>query len=231
MIKSYWWPARNFGDTLTPIILKHFTGQEIKPAQRTDTGKFLAVGSILHLIKENDIVWGSGLNRRMPIPIPAGVKFLAVRGPITRAYLKGNVPEVYGDPAILLPLIYNPKIEKKYEMGVIPHHVDKEFIKLKPGDKFIDIQEDWKKVVDDILSCKKIMSSSLHGIIAAEAYGIPAIWAKYSDKIRGREMKYQDYFLGSGRTRQKYFTEIPPIKDLDKKQKVLINALMAWKNK
>jgi pyruvyltransferase len=228
MINAYWWPAKNFGDTLSPIILKYFTKQEIKLAGREEPGKLLAVGSILHLIKPNDTVWGSGLNRRRLVIAPPGAKFLAVRGPITRRYIKGNVPQIYGDPGILLPLIYNPKIEKKFEYGIVPHYVDKPFIKLRPGDKYIDIQGDWKKVVDEMLSCKKIVSSSLHGIICAEAYGIPAIWTRYSTKITGGSMKYNDYFLGSGRGVQKYFTEIPPIKDLDKKQKVLIDALMAW---
>lgn len=46
---------------------------------------------------------------------------------------------------------------------------------------------------NEILSCKKIVSSSLHGLIVAHAYGIPAIWQKFSDNIFGDDIKYIDY--------------------------------------
>jgi pyruvyltransferase len=233
-IKAYWWPAKNFGDTLTPIIIKYLTGMEIIPAGRGDTGKLLAVGSILHLIKENDVVWGTGLNRPITIKAPAGATFLAVRGPITRKSVTGaDVPEVYGDPGILLPLIYNPKVEKKYSIGYLPHYVDKpHFINHPPGEKetLIDIQSDWKNVIERVKECETIVASSLHGVICAEAYGIPAIWVKYTDKIVGGDLKYNDYFLGTGRGEQKKGELIPPIQDLSGRQEVLIKALTRlWK--
>jgi pyruvyltransferase len=235
-MKTYWWPAKNFGDTLTPHILEHFIKQKIELAERADKGKLLATGSILHLMQDNDVVWGSGLNKKRRITAKKGVKFLAVRGPITRWLIRGaKIPQVYGDPGILLPLIYNPKIEKKYEVGILPHYVDKPFAKetyemeIAEGKaKMIDIQADWKTVIEEVLSCKKIITSSLHGLICAEAYGIPVIWVRYSDKITGGPLKFQDYFMGTGRPRQKYNTEIPPIKDLETKQKILIKALQDY---
>ena len=230
-IKAYWWPAKNFGDMLSPIIIKHFTGKEITLAGRQEQGRLLAVGSILHLIRDNDVVWGTGLNRRLMIALPSGVKFLAVRGPITRHYTRDRAPEIYGDPGILMPMIYNPKIEKKHKVGVMPHYVDKPFVKLKPGEIPIDVQQDWKKTIDQMLSCEKIIASSLHGIVCAEAYGIPAVWTRYSNKIRGKRIKYQDYFLGTGRGIQKYNAPIPPIQDLEKRQKILIDALQNYYGK
>jgi pyruvyltransferase len=231
-MKSYWWQAKNFGDTLTPPIIEFLTGSKPELAGRNDTGKLLAVGSIMIALRENDVVWGTGWNKRYQINAPRGVKFLAVRGPITRKFISGaEIPEIYGDPGILLPLIYQPKKEKIFKIGYAPHYVDKPFIKKQPEDLLIDVQEDWKKVVDGITSCEKVIASSLHAVIVAEAYGVPVIWAKYSDKIVGGNMKYQDYFLGSGRKRQDYFKEIPPFEKLKEKQDDLIKAFYNYYGK
>ena len=232
-MKSFWWQNKNFGDVLSPVITEYVLGEKPEHTDKEDCGKLLAVGSILKYIKENDVVWGAGLNEERKIEAPKGVKFLAVRGPITRSFIisENSIPEIYGDPAILIPLIYNPKIEKTHEVGLLSHYVDKLLVYPKNGEKLIDIEADWKTVINEILSCKKIISSSLHGIICAEAYGIPAIWAVYSDMIIGGEMKYQDYFLGSGRKQQKPFEEIPPIENLREKQNILIKALKDHYNK
>ena len=87
-------------------------------------------------LRKNDIVWGTGWNRKQVIKSPAGVKFLAVRGPITKYLVKGTNTDVFGDPAILLPLIYKPEIKKTHKVGIIPHYVDKPFIKIT-DEKFI----------------------------------------------------------------------------------------------
>ncbi|MDD5068070.1 MAG: polysaccharide pyruvyl transferase family protein [Candidatus Pacebacteria bacterium] len=232
MIKAYWWPAKNFGDMLTPVILKHFfPNEQIKISERGERGKLLAVGSIVHLALSGDVVWGSGSNRPWRKYNGRGVRYLAVRGPWTRNQIKNAVvPKIYGDPAILLPLIFNPQVEKKYKIGLVPHYVDKPLVKASPGEKIIDIQGEWTEVIYEILSCEKIISSSLHGIIAAEAYGIPTQWAVWGKKIVGGDFKYQDYFLGSGRERQKTMSDIPPIPDLENRQNKIINALKQWKS-
>jgi pyruvyltransferase len=229
-MKSFWYKTINFGDTLTPIIIENILGYKPEYTNKEDSAKLLATGSILKFIKENDVVWGTGLNEPIKIQAPKGARFLAVRGPITRSFVEpaDAVPEIYGDPAILIPLFYNPKIEKTHEVGLIPHYIDKPFVKLKSGEKLIDIEADWKTVIDNILSCKKIIASSLHGIITAEAYGIPAEWAVYSDQVIGGEMKYQDYFLGTGREKQKPFAPLPPLENLEQKQNALLKALKEY---
>ncbi len=237
MIKAYWHLSKNFGDTLTPIIVKYFTGQDVQFAERKVRGKLIAVGSVIVALRANDIVWGTGSIRaggKGCIKQPPGAKFLALRGPLTWNLIQGadqNIPQVFGDPAILLPLIYNPKIEKIHKVGVIPHRVEKaEMIeKIKTwGHYFIDIDLPWQEFIREVLSCEEIISSSLHGIVTAEAYGIPAKWAVFSDKIIGGKFKYNDYFLGTGRQEQEPFKEIPPIENLDERQKKLIEALQKY---
>lgn len=136
-------------------------------------------------------------------------KILAVRGPKTREVLleRGiDCPEVYGDPALLLPKIYNPKIEKKYRLGIVPHYVDKNnkwLAKLDDHNEVLILnilEKNPYKFIDALLSCEKIASSSLHGIITSDAYGIPSIWLEFSKNIAGEGFKFQDYFLSVGRT-------------------------------
>jgi len=229
MIKAYWYPADyNVGDTLTPHILKHFLNDEIVRTGERECGKLVAVGSIMSKIRSGDVVWGTGCSKGWRTIRGDGIKFLAVRGPYSRKLITGGkVPEVYGDPAILLPMIYNPGIERKWKVGIIPHYVDKAIVKndVKNNDyHFIDVAWPWKKFVEEVKSCGRIISSSLHGIIIAEAYGIPAEWRVYSDKVIGKGFKFRDYLAGTGRKIQ-YPGEFPPIENIGIIQKRLIDAL------
>ena len=210
----------NVGDYISEPILNHFLGDRLIKAKSTASGKLLAVGSIMDKLRKGDIVWGTGILKEKETFDGEGCTFLAVRGKLTRDRIKNaKVPEVYGDPALLLPLIYNPKIEKKYTIGFVPHYVDQPTFK----GSFIDVALPWKEFVDRILECRQIVSSSLHGIIIAEAYGIPATW-EYSDKVLGQGFKFRDYFSGTGRD-IKRAGRIPPIPNIVKIQRYLINAL------
>jgi pyruvyltransferase len=143
-------------------------------------------------------VWGTGWHPYAEKEwSPAGIEFLAVRGPITRDYILSNggaCPELYGDPAELLPQLYKPKVESNSSMGIVAHIFDdvgKSFF----GNQINVSDPKWPKTIDKIASCKIIASSALHGIIIAEAYGIPAIWVKCSE----HEAKYKEYFEVTGR--------------------------------
>lgn len=223
-IRAFWYDGEaNVGDLLTKPILEHW-GFKVSLAPRNSRGKLLGVGSIMRALRKHDVVWGSGCIQDQRIIAPGNNRFLAVRGPLTKSLIDGaEIPDVFGDPGLLMPLIYNPHVTKKYKIGIIPHYVDKTIAPV--GDYyFIDVQKDYKTVITGIKSCETIISSSLHGIILAEAYGCKAVWAKYSDKIIGGEFKFQDYFLGTGRSRQK-LGAIAPLTNLDKIQKRLIKAL------
>lgn len=233
VIPAYWHPEQNVGDTLTPFILEYFLNADIKQARRNDLGKVLGVGSILpRAVRSGDIVWGSGTIREAEFRVTPDVKVLAVRGKLTRELMKGTeVPEVYGDPALLLPLMYKPEVEKRYKFGIVPHYVDMETAKLGfpalnvNGEyKLIDVRLPWQRFVREVLSCEAIISSSLHGIVIAEAYGIPANWQVWSDKVIGNGFKFRDYLTGTGRKPQEpgWF---PPIYNLPDIQKGLLDAL------
>ena len=220
-MKLLWWTDKNFGDVISPFIVEYFWKTKVERADKDDTGKLLAIGSIIPHIKTNDIVWGSGLARDILVKQPTGLNILALRGPLTAKGIKSDCT-CFGDPALLLPKMYNPKVKVVNKLGTIPHYIEKGKI---DGEFLIDIEDNWKEVVHDIKSCEIIASSSLHGIVVAEAYGIPAIWIEPSNKIIGGKHKFQDYFLGTGRKPQETGKILDPILNLEEIQERLIEAI------
>ena len=208
-----WWPSRplpgNFGDILTPLLVKELYGVECKYASKPyKQPTLLGVGSIITHADEQCTIWGSGL-------ISSGGKlnpraeYLSVRGPLTYEKLKENninCPPIFGDPALLLPNIFNMHVDKSYEYGIFAHYVDTKMVKTwyrkdsGVGKVLIidPLNKDPIAVVKEVLKCRNIISSSLHGLIVAHAYGIPAVWVKHSDKLTGDDIKFHDYFASVG---------------------------------
>jgi pyruvyltransferase len=56
-----------------------------------------------------------------------------------------------------------------------------------------------QEFVDQLCRCRVIASSSLHGLIAADAYDIPFVWISLSKRLVGGDFKFRDYFLSTGR--------------------------------
>jgi pyruvyltransferase len=213
-IPLFWWSEirlmskkkENYGDLLSKYLVEKLSEKKVEWVQpkkmswfKLNKINYLAAGSIIHHANKKSIVWGSGIiDEKQKI---AKADFQAVRGPRTRNYLLDlgyACPEVYGDPAVLLPLIYKPNIDKVYRIGVIPHYNDYnsvyEIYKNANGVRVIDLMTlDIEKVTNEILKCEKVVSSSLHGIIVAHAYRIPAVWIEFSNKIFGNGIKYMDY--------------------------------------
>lgn len=219
-INVFWWNGKNWGDALNVVLIQYLSGLrpfEIHEYTLNPRNEpiYTAIGSILDFpllsydkILKNTVIWGSGFMTESGRFHRAPRQICAVRGPLTRENIQKSglkCPEIYGDPALLYPRIYSPSINKKYKLGVIPHHKEKDnnFIRIfenVPDIKIIDIEGPINGVVDQICSCRYIASSSLHGIIAADAYGVPSVWIKLSDKVTGEGFKFRDYFRSVGRS-------------------------------
>lgn len=220
-MKVFQYSTKNVGDTLTKPILEHFLKREIKLVGKNETHKVVGVGSVIHSVRKHDIVFGTGLisDKRVKIPY---CKILAVRGKLTENRI-GKKIGIYGDPAILLPLIYNPEVKQIHEVGIVEHYIDKGLYK---GGHKIDVEQNWKTFVEEIKKCKKIKSSSLHGLIIAEAYGIPAEHIKLSNNVVGGDFKFKDYLSASDRTSFSQPLTSTKLKEL---QEGLIRALCYFK--
>lgn len=211
-IKLYYWSdpsteKHNFGDLLSKYIVEKTSNKKVRlinPSSRwykKILKHYFAIGSILCRANKNSIVWGSGIIKKDEKVKPA--KFVAVRGPETRKRLVElgyNVPKVFGDPGLLTPLFYMPKnIKKRYKLGIVPHYVDYQEIKKNYENNsevlIIDLMcHKVEDVINKVTQCEKIISSSLHGVIIAHSYNIPAIWLKCGDKLSGDDIKFYDYY-------------------------------------
>ena len=207
---------RNFGDELSFYLLQELTGKSIVSYynifHKIKAQDILFIGSLVEgFTTPNSVIWGSGaISGDKPLKNKPA-KVCAVRGKLTRQYLLDQgveCPEVYGDPALLLPLVYKPNVKKKYKIGLIPHVIDLQnplFLRLLDLDDNIKLISfcdygDWYSVIDQINECECVISSSLHGLIISDAYKVPNLWVRVSDGIIGGNFKYHDYFSGVGRS-------------------------------
>jgi pyruvyltransferase len=176
VVKVYYWKGRkNFGDLLTPLLLNkysHLPSEWVEP----EYAELIMAGSVLDKMPRDwkGIIAGSGkLHEKTTLAFP-NAKILALRGPLTAKGLKGNF--VLADPGLLADELVRCE-DKKYELGIVPHWTDTtlehdpRFTKYNP--LIIRVGDDPLKVIREISICRKIISSSLHGIVLADAFGIP----------------------------------------------------------
>lgn len=216
-LKLYWFrgegkkdPTRcNFGDYLSPLIVEMVSGKKViyAPIEKAD---MIAIGTILS--RENKAkrfflphrlhVWGSGtdnLERRFS----SRHHYHAVRGAITLQLIdqpKNPVDIALGDPGLLAARWWDGRIKpvKKYSVGLVPHYVDQSSPEMlaaasKPGFRVIDVFSPVEEVLRSIQECHFILSSSLHGLIMADAFGIPNRRMRLSDRVLS-DTKFEDYY-------------------------------------
>lgn len=207
MIRT-WWPTTprpgNVGDIITPVVLGGL-GVPVTWASLDKAG-LISTGSIVGHARARHTVYGSGAMWRGDRPDPEA-RYLAVRGPLTAELVRrngGECPDVYGDPALLLPHVHDAPVEKRHDLGIVPHYIDADLV--TEGHTIHPVRANPLDVVDEIRACHAIVSSSLHGIIIAHAYGIPAAWVKLSDRLTGDGTKFHDYAASVGVTLIPYRT-------------------------
>ena len=203
-IKVYWWKKRiNFGDLITPFLLQNFGYTPIY--SKLQSADVVSTGSILNSLQSNysGIILGSGLIHPKGLYEFNSATILAVRGELTKKCIKAPSSTLLGDPGLLIgEFIKEEKEEKenRYLLGFVPHYVDKNHpiitaYKQKYGDKIliIDVETGVNQVCSQINSCAHILSSSLHGLIIADSFGIPNSRLCLSNNIVGGNFKFDDY--------------------------------------
>jgi pyruvyltransferase len=186
-------PLDNFGDLLGPLIVRELV-TELRLAPAVTRRRLLAIGSVLHFGRAGDVVWGAGRNVKAGEP-PAGLDVRAVRGPRTAAHHPAAV--VGGDPALLLgglrpDLLVDPA--RRFGVTVVPNL--NELVHVPDRRAVLSPRAPLTRVLRTIARSALVVGSSLHGVIVAEALGVPARAVR---AIAEPAFKYEDYYLATGR--------------------------------
>ncbi|WP_164753569.1 MULTISPECIES: polysaccharide pyruvyl transferase family protein [unclassified Mesorhizobium] len=136
-------------------------------------------------------------------PLPSRV--LALRGKLSHKELSTTLsvrlPDIpLGDPGFLSKLLLNgPQPAIEYDLAVIPHYVDQANTNVRKlseldGVKVLDVHQEPGAFISTLAQCRYAISSSLHGLVFAEALGIPNAWIEFSDQVAGDGFKFHDWF-------------------------------------
>lgn len=196
-------PVNNFGDLLGPLIVQRLvTHLGLEPTVR-HSRRLVAVGSILRLATDGDVVWGAGANGKSvagPLEVTS-LDVRAVRGPLTRAYLERQgipCPEMYGDPGLLVGHLWSRDelrgSRPTSKITIVPNLHD--YPRYRGDSRAVNPCAPVWDVVGRIASSEFVVGSSLHGVIVAESLGIPSRLVASTTEPR---FKYDDYYLGTGR--------------------------------
>lgn len=231
----------NFGDALNRPLLACMGLGSIEHAGRAFSLRnpmrpiLVGMGSILERAKfvertsgRGVFFWGTGCKGKLEDGRHfRRAKVQSVRGPLTaemlKKYGKKDVPDVYGDPALLVPHFWG-RCGPNQDAGVlvIPHYKDYEFVKklvasrpdLGSVYRVLDVRSPIDNVIGKVSTSRKIVSSSLHGLILADAYGIPNAWVSFGETLGGGGFKFDDHHLAFwGRRRQLY--DVRTIEQMD----------------
>lgn len=214
-IKLFWWKDKpNFGDGISRHVVAFVSGRDVVWAEPEDCDLF-AVGSLMKWVRRSagparkaegkPWLWGTGCIGPIRGDFLHHVRVASVRGPLTAEMLRlGPVPE--GDAAILLPKIVEPvPAAQRAGIGIVAHHSKLDAYRgadrLSGRDvQLIDVtQDDPLEVVRQIARCRTIYSSSLHGLIVADAFHIENHWLDPHDNHAFSRFKFYDYAASVGR--------------------------------
>lgn len=196
--------VNNFGDLLGPLLVERILAMHhVDPRVASRNRRLLSIGSVLHFARDHDVIWGSGINGKKSDGDYTfhNLDVRAVRGPRTFEFLTDRgieVPAIFGDPALLLPQVVPELVglsrTKRYPLAVVPNFNDIPSYKVTPA--LLDPRLPVGICLQRIAQSEFVVGSSLHAIVVAESLGIPARLVSSSIE---NPLKYEDYYLGTGR--------------------------------
>jgi pyruvyltransferase len=221
MLPGYWYFGEgglNYGDALNPLLVRRLTGvilQWTAPPQ----ARLFAIGSNIELIPEGytGTIFGTGIMRADTRRDLSGARVLAVRGNLTAAVC--NLDGAFlADPALLAPLLLADRPEPDIDHGFIRHYGDHR----KVQGYAIDVLGGPEHVTREVARCRRITSSSLHGLVLADALGIKNRWSPHRATP---QVKFSDYASAYGEAIKPYVWRLADQEQVAQKQAALRELL------
>lgn len=202
---SYFIGVPNVGDRINPHVVEAVSGQVAVWTGRVDQPHVLAIGSMLSTATGASSVWGTGLmHPQYGVGGARAENIHAVRGPLTWRALRENGHRLHdmplGDPGYLAPALLGIERKPKRDVvGVVAHYADRErpqIQRLLASDGALDlnVHADPVEFLQAMATCEAVISSSLHGLVFAEALGIPNLWITAGHHVGGDGFKFRDWF-------------------------------------
>lgn len=267
MIKVVYPDILNAGDLLNIDLIEKLSGKKVVRSKVYDADMLAIGGALFGTQYSDSLkrklfqtvlgavyakkplyVWGSGFwHDNNPNGLyRKNLKVLALRGEKTRQKLSELTGKTYdvplADAGLLADMMLDEMPEKKYEIGLIPHmhQQDEEFVKKMAAQDnvhLINIKTDPVTAIREIAECKYIVSSSLHGLIFADALHIPSLHLIGKTPLLGGNFKFEDYYSCYGLEDKPWVMDekIPTVEDIvsqyeidwnvvDEKKKALIEC-------
>lgn len=208
-INLYYIEEYNAGDIFAKFLVEQLVNARINrhdPETHVNQDIFQITGSIISDCTKEAIILGTGIilkNRK----IKTFKKCYAVRGKYTLGKIKECAPDFntddvkLGDPGLLLSFFIEKPVEKKYDYGILLHYIDQKHINKFFTPECLEksliiniLNNDLVDIATKMLSCKKIITSSLHGIVFSHSLKIPVSWIRLNNtSLPIDDIKFYDY--------------------------------------
>lgn len=224
----------NAGDLMNVDIVEHFSKYKVERSkthcadmtaiggalyglQYSDDMKKRVCQCVLKLIydKKPVYIWGSGFwhARNNNQLFRSNLKVCALRGKKSQEKLEKLTGRKYdvplADAGLLIDELIELPAEKKYKIGLIPHMSQQNEAAMK-GIGFseeihiINIKDTPQAVGREIAACEAVLSSSLHGLIFADALGVPNLHIRGENDLPEGNFKFEDYYSSYGLTDESF---------------------------
>lgn len=211
------WHGRNFGDDYNLPFGAALLGRPAKRLLRTagsdglwmtsnpnTASKVVACGSVLPTARSHDVVAGAGgysFQRRIAFDHLRNSTIASVRGPVTFGLLRNHAvpaPDVFVDPGLLAGTLVWPElyhVHRGNSTCVLLHGSDAKLTSAFDAFsvEFLSVHEAPYDIAVKMQRCRLVISSSLHGLVFADAFQIRSVWL-HTTETSQRPAKFIDYF-------------------------------------
>jgi pyruvyltransferase len=210
-VRVFWMRRRpNFGDAMAPLLVETLARAPASWAKPW-LSDAVVIGSVIDRLprRYGGVVIGAGLLERQSAMNIRGARLLGLRGELTRTAAGAGPGVVLGDSGLLAADLLGERPPATHRLGVVPHFKDLRLAQRYPDALVIDVSRPPLDVLRAIASCEHIISSSLHGLVTADALGIPRRWEP-SPMLRGGGFKFADYASAFGQPIEPYRWQTAP---------------------